>query len=363
MTQTACRRLLYLCQTLPYPPDSGVHLRSYNILKVLSQSFEVTTLCFYRKSTRRGIESIQKGLDGLRELGEARAHPIPAEHSRLRRVWDHFRSIVTGRVYTRYEYESKGFASDLKKGIEDERFDLVHIDSLDLSAYLPAFDPLPVACTHHNVESELLERRGRASSPPWTAAYLRVQAWLAQREERRWCPRVDLNVVVSERDRDLLRCLAPEARFLVVPNGVDIDYFRPGDSEEEGIVFVGGYGWYPNREGMEFFCEEILPGIRRSIPDVPVTWVGRAPDGVRRRFAERYDVRLTGYVEDVRPYIERSACYVVPLRVGGGTRLKVLDASAMGKAIVSTSLGWGWLSKTDVSWWFGTSPRPLPTKW
>jgi glycosyltransferase involved in cell wall biosynthesis len=121
---------------------------------------------------------------------------------------------------------------------------------------------------------------------------------------------------------------------------VDTTAFQPapGDAPREGIVFVGGYTWFPNRDGMEYFASAILPHIREARPDVPVFWVGRAGPEVEERFAG-HGVEVTGYVEDIRPRVHRAACFVVPIRVGGGTRLKILDAWALGKAVVSTSPG------------------------
>ena len=113
------------------------------------------------------------------------------------------------------------------------------------------------------------------------------------------------------------------------------------------MVFVGEIGWFPNHDALRFFCEEILPRVRAAGQRAPVRWVGRAPDEARREYRARYGVELTGYVPDIRPLVHDAACYVVPLRVGGGTRLKILVAWAMGKAVVSTSIGCEGLAAED----------------
>lgn len=342
------KRLLFLCQTLPFPPDGGVQIRSYNILRLLSYKYDVTALCFFRRATRPSPEAVEAGIAGLSGMAQVEAFQIPQEFSRLRLLWDHVRSATSRRPYTVFAYDSAEFAKRLKELLKFERFDLVHLDSLDLSSYLPALNGLPVACTHHNIESDLLARRALTEESPWKRYYFRIQASLLRSEEARWCPKIDLNAVVSDADGSRLTAIAPGANVITIPNGVDTKAFRPSPStaSARSIVFVGGYSWYPNRDALYYFGEEILPRIRRTT-NVAVTWVGRAPTSVIDECSRKYGIRLTGYVEDIRPFVESAACYVVPLRIGGGTRLKILDAWAMGKAVVSTSVGCEGLQAVD----------------
>lgn len=332
-------RLLFLCQTLPYPPDGGVQIRSFNVMRELSKSFDITALCFFRAATRPLEQHVREGLEGLSEVSDPSAFAIPGEASRPRVIWDHVRSVVTQRVYTYYVYQSGRFASALQDALARHTFDLVHVDSLDLSCYLPALSDLPVICTHHNIESALLRSRARTEDNAIVANYLRLQARLMEAEERRWCGRFALNVTVSDEDARRLEEIAPGSRITVVPNGVDTSLFKPAPAATAGIVFVGGYGWYPNRDAMAYFAESILPLIRRHEAGVEATWVGRAPQHVQEEYDTRHSIDMTGYVDDIKPIVQRAACYVVPLRAGGGTRLKILDAWAMGKAVVSTSVG------------------------
>src|SRR6185503_665606 len=141
--------------------------------------------------------------------------------------------------------------------------------------------------------------------------------------ERRWCERVALNVAVSKQDRTWLQRLAPGARVAVIPNGVDPDEFRSDNEAGSGVAFVGGTTPFPNRDALEFFCDRILPSIRTLMSDVPVRWIGRATSEERQHYRDRFGIELTGYVDDVRPMMRRAACHIVPLRTGGGTRLKI----------------------------------------
>jgi glycosyltransferase involved in cell wall biosynthesis len=339
-------RLLFLCQTLPYPPDTGVAVRTYNVLRLLAREFDVTALCFYRAAERTSSDDLQRSVKGLQPLAHVEAFPIPQEHSKARFVFDHVRSLVSRRAYTVWAYESTEFRQRVRELVNNMEFQLVHMDSLDLVGYLPWLSGLPVVCVHHNVESALLRRRA-ATTRGLAGRYIALQARLTEMEERRWCPAVSLNIAVSDADRDVFQEIAPSARFVVVPNGVDTLNFQPMDASVEGIVFVGGYSWQPNRDAMEHFCLKVLPLLRARGIYAGVTWVGRVPDVVKHEYAERFGVNLTGYVDDIRPLVQRAACYVAPLLAGGGTRLKILDAWAMGKAVVSTAVGCEGLEARD----------------
>lgn len=333
--------LLFLCHTLPYPPDGGVWIRTYNILRLLARVYDVTLLCFERTLADgpANADVIERAAEALRELADVEVFPLQYIRSRRRLLTDHLRSALSVRVFTRYLYESGPFRARLRDLVHTRSFDLVHVDSLDLSGYLNEVSSLPVVCVHHNVESQLLQRRADAEKNALVHAYIGYQARLMRREEQRWCPRAHLNVTVSEQDRQNLLGLAPKARISVVPNGVDTTFFAPRGSGSDGVAFVGSNTWFANRDALAYFAEEILPLIRVEYPAVPVYWVGAATEGDRRRYQEQFGITMTGYADDVRDYIAKALCYVVPLRVGGGTRLKILDAWSMGKAIVSTSVG------------------------
>ena len=340
-------KLLFLCQTLPYPPDGGVQIRTYNVLRLLAREFDVTALAFYRTGLVPTAARLASSVSHLRQMVEIEEFPIPQEHSRWRLLRDHLASIATQRAYTVTAYESAAYRKRLKQLLATRHFDLVHVDSLDLSGYLPLLEDLPVVCVHHNVESSLLRSRSETFGQP-VRSYLRLQADLTEREERRFLPLVQLNVAVSVDDAKALRRLAPGAKVVVVPNGVDTATFTPGDDPDaDGLVFVGGHSWQPNRDAMAYFCQEILPVLRDLGADPIVTWVGSASVEAKKEYAEKYRVHLTGYVDDIRTFVHHAACYIAPLRAGGGTRLKILDAWAMGKAVVSTSVGCEGLEARD----------------
>ena len=333
-------KLLFLGQTLPFPPDGGVHIRMYHTLRLLSEAFDVTALLFFRREERPSPGRVREGLAGLSFLHQVEAFPLPQEFSRVRWVGDHLRSTLAHRAYTWYAYDSAAFRARLAELRRTGEFALGHIDSLDLAGYLPDLDGLPVVCAHHNVESALLRRRAERERNPLRREYLAFQGALLQKLESEWCRRVALNVCVSREDVAILQPRAPATPFIVVPNGADTGTLLPVDRPlEVDVLGIGGLNWGPNREALEFLCSDILPPLRRRRPDVRVRWVGRASDADRREFRDRHGVELTGYVNDARPYFASAACVVAPLRAGGGTRLKILDAWAMERPVVSTWIG------------------------
>jgi glycosyltransferase involved in cell wall biosynthesis len=170
---------------------------------------------------------------------------------------------------------------------------------------------------------------------------LALESRKMRRYEANACARAHLTIAVSDADRRLLAGAAPAARVRAVPTGVDVDYFAPdGVAEVPGrLVFTGSMDWYPNDDGIVHFIEAVLPRVRREVPAATLTVVGRNPSARLRALAAAAGVHVTGLVDDVRPHMAEAAVYVVPLRIGGGTRLKIFEALSMAKAVVSTAVG------------------------
>ena len=331
-------RLLFLSHRLPFPPHNGSSVRTYNVLRQLAQDFDVVALCFDRADPALRHIPLSERVAGLSPWATVQVFPIPQERSSVRFVVDHLRSVLTRRPYVYYVHESAAFEQALRRELASGHFDLVHFDSLDLQRFLPLVRHFPVVCTHHNAESVLLHRRV-AREVGMRAWYIRHQAALLARAESALLPAFDLNVTVSEVDTELLRELAPAARFVTVPNGVDTEFFTPAENgARKGCVFVGGTTWFPNRDGLEWFAAEILPRMREAGVQAPVEWVGRVTDAERSKFGALPGFRFTGYVDDIRPHVHAARCFIAPLRVGGGTRLKILDAWAMGMPVVATRI-------------------------
>jgi len=350
-TVSARPRLLFLSHCLPYPPHSGVATRTYNILRQLHAAYDIDLVAFSRRSHQPdgdARDAAWRALGGTAAV-VAEPTPIPNERSTLRKIWDHLRSVVSGRAYTYYEYESDAFAERLAAVLRARTPDLVHLDSLDLHRWLPDLPRVPITCTHHDIDSELLRRRAHRLDGAVLRRYLLFQVGRLEQLEREVCPRVALNLMMSDVDARILRTLAPGTATMVVPNGTDTDYFQPnGTAPLAGrVVFVGPTHSHPNRDAVELLLDEIWPRIRAADGAASLHLIGGNAPADRARYSAVPGVTALGTLPDIRPALAEARCCVVPIRIGGGTRLKILDAWAMGKAVVSTSIGCEGLEVTD----------------
>jgi glycosyltransferase involved in cell wall biosynthesis len=225
--------------------------------------------------------------------------------------------------------------------LADRHVDVIVCDFLAAVPNMPVRPAAPVVVFSHNVEHRIWQRLGAHAPSLLRKALLEVEWRKMRRYEAAATRDAALTLAVSEDDRDQLLSLAPQARVEAIPTGVDTSYFAPnGYHEEPGtLVFTGAMDWYPNEDGVRHFVRDVLPAVRREAGPVRLTVVGRNPsEGLRDEIAAD-GVEVTGTVDDVRPHLARAAVAVVPLRIGGGTRLKIFEALAMGKAVVSTTVG------------------------
>jgi glycosyltransferase involved in cell wall biosynthesis len=219
--------------------------------------------------------------------------------------------------------------------------DVCIADFLAAIPSVPLDGPIPLILFEHNVEHVIWKRLSQIELRPWRRALLEAEWRRMRRFEAAACRRAALTLAVSEEDKNLLLAVAPGACVVAVPTGVDTRYFSPNGCHENPVElsFTGSMDWFPNEDAILHAIDSILPLIRAEIPAVSLTVAGRNPSARLKEVAARAGVRITGTVDDIRPYISAAGVYVVPLRVGGGTRLKILEALAMGKAVVSTTVG------------------------
>jgi len=267
--------------------------------------------------------------------------PIPSDAAKWR--W----AMMTVACYLRpspYDVnwlinrDMKNFLERLSK---TETFDLVHVDTIGLYPYVSSFSGIPIVLNHHNIESQMMRRRYEKEKNGLYKIYFHRESLKIGRYERDVCGKCAMNLVVSDLDGSRLRENAGNVRLAVIPNGVDIEYFQPrirNEKSREGLIFAGAMDWYPNREAVRFFLKEIWPKLLEGRPDRSVTFLGRNPPKELLEAAKNPMIRAPGFVEDVRPYLDDAGIYICPIRDGGGTRLKILDALAMGKPLVATGM-------------------------
>jgi glycosyltransferase involved in cell wall biosynthesis len=219
--------------------------------------------------------------------------------------------------------------------------DLCIADFLFAAVNVPMGRTTPVVLFEHNVEYQIWQRLAALERRPWMRALFEIEWRKLRAREAEACAQADLTIAVSEDDRRRLEQIAPGIRAASIPTGVDTAYFTPVPAAERPahLVFSGSMDWHPNEDAVVHFADAILPRIRDEVPDVTFTVVGRNPTDRLRDIAARNGITVTGTVADVRPSIAEAAVYVVPLRAGGGTRLKIFEAFAMARPVVSTTVG------------------------
>ncbi len=324
-------RILAVFHTLTFPPESGVTKRTFHLLEEMSRRHEVTVVSF-------GSEASAESIRG--QLG-TRCPRIVFVDARRPRWMSLLRRIEL--VLTRKSLLHLSFSAKLQRALDevlrDQRFDLLFLSAPVFAGYSRPAD-LPCITDTHNVEYDMCHREYLHASNPVARAYFFDQYRMLKRDELVACGAGEALLTTSERDREVFRKDLPRQDIHVVPNGVDLDFFRPNTeaTDPRSIVFCGLMNYPPNHQGITWFLDHVFPLVAREVPDATLTIVGSGPSqALLRRATDR--IAVTGYVKDVRPFVARGQVYVVPLLVGGGTRLKALEAMSMSKAIVTTSVG------------------------
>ena len=338
-------KVLWFSHLVPFPATGlGALQRSYHLVRELARKHDVHLLTFVQpKIIGDLLGDVSTGLESARQHLEqycARVQflSIPAEQSRLGRPWLAARSLVGSHPYTirwLQSADARALAVDWNRSME---FDVVHFDTLGLATYRKIFARGARTLDHHNIESDMMLRRARIESNPAKRFYFWQEGLRLRRYERRVCREFDLNLTCSELDTERLRAVSPGVTVAEVPNGVDTEYFRLAQEPERplSLVFAGNMSWYPNAAAMLFFADKVWPALKKKIPGVTMDVIGANPSPRLRALAGRdRDFRVHGFVPDVRTKITTASLYVCPIMDGGGTKLKILDALAMGMPIVA----------------------------
>jgi len=320
-----------------WPVNTGGRIRSFHIISELSRRNRVTVLTTHMPG--ENSDELRRQLP-LCERVDSYSYAPPKVRSK-HFLWALFRSWFSALPVDLWKARVPALRNEVSLLLEKEKFDICVADFLFAVPNIPFGGEVPLVFFAHNVEYMIWKRLCENDTSLLRSLLLSIEWRKVRRYENKACRIADLIVAVSPEDRDLLTANIPESNACAISTGVDIDYFRPmGTAEVQAeLVFTGSMDWHPNEDAILYFIKEILPLIRKDHPMVSLTVVGRNPSLQLIKEAFKYGVRVSGTVSDIRPYVANAAVYIVPLRIGGGTRLKIFEALAMGKAVVSTRVG------------------------
>lgn len=333
--------MVFIATRVPYPPVTGHYLRTLNILRGLSEYYSVHFFGF--RDIRRTHDRHTLNEQAIADLCvSVHIEDVRAERSRVQLFVDLITSLLTCRPFTASKYFSKTMLRAVRSTFAQHEIQVSHADSLPSGQYL-IDSPVPKLLTNHNVEYQRLYRYAAQRRPSIYRLLLSAQGWLTKRYEQHVLTAIGACVTVSDEDRIALSCISPRVRFFVVPNGTDTSLppLPPAPPAALSALWVGGMNDEFNREAVLHFALRILPRIREQVAGFQWTVVGRDPPARLRELAVDpiSGVVLTGFVAALREVYEKSAIVVAPMMSGGGTKLKVLEAMAMGRAVVTTPVG------------------------
>ncbi|MBW7957424.1 MAG: glycosyltransferase [Deltaproteobacteria bacterium] len=327
-------RILVVSPFPPYPPADGGKVRVFNLIRELSRRNEVTLLCFY---SGNGELSALKELERYCRVEGVERRELTGLPSLLFNI----RHILSPYPIISLAYRSKRMAERLNALLASGSFDVVQIELTEMGPYLPDKFAGVGALTEQDLSFVTQYRRARNAPGMVWKAFFYIQWLKSRRLEKKLSGRFDLRIMMSQADAEMLRKLCPGDRFQVVPNGATplspeeaLAPFEPG----KRLLYIGSTGHWPNRDGLLYFHEAIFPILKEICLGVKLDVAGSDPVGALKPLETDPDIKLHGFVKETGPML-KNAISIVPLRVGSGTRLKILEAMAAGSPVVSTSIG------------------------
>lgn len=339
--------ILFLADIVPYPPNTGIKIRTYNILRELANGGEnrIYLLCFNHRILIPGEKELERCRAALEEIcAEVHIFDIPSDASRLSYYWCLFRNIFQSIPYRVARYDSRPFVRRIEDCLERCDIDLVHLDKTEFYSYAPLMRGKPVVCTNHNVESLLMRRRVRYEQTLARRLFAYLQVRRTERFERRALSETDAFVTCTAVDQEYFNeRLGVTTPSRVLDNGVDLKSYPPSAKYGSDYVLIIGAQSREataNFDATWYFIESIWPLLLEKCPTIKLKIVGRNPDASVLALPQKYpNIEVIGFVPDEREVLGGAAALLVPLRVGGGSRLKILTAMGMARVVVSTTIG------------------------
>lgn len=334
-------RILFLSQVLPYPLDAGPKMRSYFVLRHLVKHHQVTLLTFIRDT------DTPENIAHLAELCHA-VHTVPMRRAPLREVTSLLKSLATQKPFLITRDDIPEMKAKIGQLLNSQAFDAIHADQLWMAQYAlegQTASPKPkLILDQHNAVYLIPQRLAEEESNPLKRMILARETGLLKSYETDVCNRFDHVVWVTEEDRRAVAALSPKATeannnppSTVIPICGDPSGVNPvtPTPDRRRITFLGGLHWPPNAQGIVWFAKEVFPLIRKAAPEAILTVIGKSPPPE----LDTEGIEVTGYVDDLMPYLAQTAAFIVPLHAGGGMRVKIIDAWSWGLPIISTTIG------------------------
>lgn len=335
--------ILMLTPYLPYPPTSGGRMRTYNLVKHLREDYQITLVCFGRPDEKTF------DLSPMRELCNLIVVDRPPSPSTVKAG---LLSLTSLKPVTMRLYYTETMRATIARLLQQSPIDLIHVESFYMLQNLPARLDVPVLLSEPAIEYVAWWRHAQVAKPWYTRPVIGLEALKMRLWEPRAWSDVTIVGVMSQTDAAIIKKATPGVPTALAPNGVDVEYFNTDDTitrDNQTAVYMGDYKYFPNTDAVLYFVKSIMPLIRAKRPDFHLVLLGKDPPPELRALGDdpASGVTITGLVDDTRPYLQRSAVFVCPLRSGSGTRFKLLESLACGCPVVSTSVGCEGLDAVD----------------
>lgn len=328
-------KTILLTQVLPYPPDSGPKVKTWNLIKYLCQRHEVTLVSFTRGDQLKDVERLRKICQ--------RVETVPMVRNIAFDIKAFLHSLLTRQPWMILRDDRGDMRRLVDRLVSETNFELAHADQLNMAQYALRVPGVKRLLDAHNALWQLYQRLAQ-TQPQGPKRWVLERDWrLLKSYEGKICHQFDAITVVSQEDRQALsEAMGSECPATVLPITVDLEEFPPvkRTSEPTHIISVGTMYWPPNIDGMLWFLNEIYPLIQQQLPDIEFDIIGaRPPESIKMFEKTLKGIHVHGYVDDPTPYLQNAGLMVVPLRAGSGMRVKILNALSQGMPIVTTSIG------------------------
>lgn len=328
-------KILVLDEEFPFPVNTGKRTRSFNLYTRLAKQFEISYIGYGHEASKSAEALRNAGIEPISVHSKIPDKQGVAFYLRL------FMNLFSSLPYIVTSHYSHAYQMAVDQKLKHFQPDVIICEWTPYTVYVKGNLSARKIVSTHNIEADIWYRYLENETNLLRHWYINKQWEKVETFERAALNWVDGATAVSTLDQARLLQWRPELTTKMISNGVDLNYFRPAGqpNDRHHLVFSGSMDWRPNQDAARYFVREILPLVKQTHPNIECTFVGRSPPPDIQALENVQGVNITGTVDDVRPYIERAAIYIVPLRVGGGSRLKILEALAMGRAVVSTSIG------------------------